>query len=71
MQDSDPEGPVGSKEGEHCGVVSIEVLWALGVAVCGMERSQGRLLGWSGAVAMEKAGESGCILDLAGLAERL
>lgn len=45
MQDSDPEGPVGSKEGEHCGVVSIEVLWALGMAVCGMERKPGQTPG--------------------------
>ena len=71
MQDSDPEGPVGSKEGEHCGVVSIEVLGPLVWLYVGWRGSQGRLLGWSGAVEMEKAGESGCILDLAGLAERL
>ena len=36
---------MGSKEGVHCGLVSREVLWALGVAVSGMERKPGQTPG--------------------------
>ena len=36
---------VGSKEGVHCGLVSREVLWALGVAVSGRERKPGQTPG--------------------------